>query len=218
MFLIGVGNNLIRLPVFQPNLVVQDLHDNSEEQVINFGGVTLIGKRALTTIAYNSFYPKKYDSSYCEFRDLLDPKEFVKKILDLKNNDNRVRIIITELDINGLYTIAGFNYQLEEGTFDIAYSISLTEYRKPELKATKYSYETSNYLQSTMANKNNYTKETKKVSNQYYIVRSGDTITSLARKFNTTALNIWEDNTDVIGKNPRNVQVGMNLFIRGAKE
>ena len=60
---IYIGN--IRLPVVEPTFEIEEVHDNSEHQIVGFGGVNLIGKRALKTFNYSSFYPKRYDSSYC---------------------------------------------------------------------------------------------------------------------------------------------------------
>ncbi|MBR3288202.1 MAG: LysM peptidoglycan-binding domain-containing protein, partial [Lachnospiraceae bacterium] len=44
----------------------------------------------------------------------------------------------------------------------------------------------------------------------------GDTIVTIARKFNMTVADLYNDNQSTIGNNPTNVQVGMSLWIRGS--
>ena len=43
---IYIGN--IRLPVVEPTFEIEEVHDNSEHQIVGFGGVNLIGKRAVS--------------------------------------------------------------------------------------------------------------------------------------------------------------------------
>lgn len=196
----------IRLPVVEPTFEIQEVHDNQEQQIVGFGGVNLIGKRGLTTFNYSSFYPKNYDSSYCNFRNLLDPKTFVKKILQYKNSDKSVRLVIPKMLINGLFTIEGFNYKPIDGTDDIGYTISMKEYRLPNTPTTEYTFEVYNL---------SYAKETKTVVGQSYTVKNGDTIVTIARSFNMTVDTLYSDNIEVIGPNPTNVTAGMKLWIRG---
>ena len=196
----------IRLPVVEPTFEIQEVHDNEEQQIVGFGGVNLLGKRGLKTFNYSSFYPKNYDSSYCNFRNLLKPTTFVNKILAYKNGKNKVRLVIPKMLINGLYSIEGFSYRAGEGVEDIYYSISMKEYQLPTLATTNYSFEDYNV---------SYVKEEKEVSGQYYTVKENDTIVSIARKFNMTVSVLYLDNQSSIGNNPTSVSVGMSLWIRG---
>ena len=93
-----------------------------------------------------------------------------------------------------------------DSTEDIAYTISMKEYRLPETPATTYTFEVYN-LQ--------YAKEEKIVTGQNYRVKQGDTIVTIARMFNMTVADLYNDNIESIGPNPTNVTVGMSLWIRG---
>lgn len=196
----------IRLPVIEPKYNIEEIHDNKEEQIIGFGGVNLLGKRALKTFNYTSFYPMKYDRSYCSFSNLLKPSVFVEKILKIKNGKNIARLRIPHLKINALYSIEGFSYREEDGTGDIYYSISMKEYRLPTVSTTTYSYEINN---------SEFAKEEKTVPKQYYTVKEGDKIVELARSFNMSTKDLYEDNKSVIGSNPTILKVGIKLWIRG---
>ena len=182
------------------------MHDNEEQQVVGFGGVNLIGKRGLKTFNYSSFYPKNYDPSYCNFRNLLKPTTFVNKILQYKNGTNKVRLVIPKMQINGLYSIEGFSYRAGEGTEDIYYSISMKEYQLPTQVTTTYSYEDYNV---------SYVKEEKVVEGQYYTVKEFDTLVTVARKFNMTVSVLYLDNQSTLGNSPADLVAGTTLWIRG---
>lgn len=47
-----------------------------------------------------------------------------------------------------------------------------------------------------------------------YTVVSGDTLSKIAKKYNTTWQKIYEDNKDVIGDNPNLIKVGQKLIIK----
>ena len=83
----------------------------------------------------------------------------------------------------------------------------MKEYRLPEIPTTTYSFEMYNV---------EYVKEEKVVVGQNYVVKEGDTIVTIARKFNMTVADLYNDNQSTIGNNPTNVQVGMSLWIRGS--
>ncbi len=47
-----------------------------------------------------------------------------------------------------------------------------------------------------------------------YMVKSGDTLSSIAKKYNTTWQKIYNDNKEVIGNDPNIIKTGINLVIR----
>lgn len=47
-----------------------------------------------------------------------------------------------------------------------------------------------------------------------YIIKAGDSLSSIAKKFNTTWRKIYEDNKATIGSNPNRIYVGQKLIIR----
>lgn len=48
---------------------------------------------------------------------------------------------------------------------------------------------------------------------QYYIVKSGDNLSKIAKKFNTTWQKIYENNKKTIGSNPNKIKIGQRLVI-----
>lgn len=52
------------------------------------------------------------------------------------------------------------------------------------------------------------------VSNNYYIVKKGDTLSGIAKKYNTTWKKIYNDNKNIIGNNPNLIKIGQKLLIK----
>lgn len=53
-----------------------------------------------------------------------------------------------------------------------------------------------------------------KVETIIYVVKSGDNLSKIAKAYNTSWQKIYEDNKDVIGKNPNLIYVGQKLIIK----
>ena len=47
----------------------------------------------------------------------------------------------------------------------------------------------------------------------YYIVKKGDNLSKIAKKYNTTWINIYNKNKNVIGQNPNLIYPGQKLII-----
>ena len=58
-----------------------------------------------------------------------DPELYIAGIEEIMKNKKPVRIIITETGINILAIITGFQYSLIGGNGDVAYSLSVSEYK-----------------------------------------------------------------------------------------
>ena len=50
--------------------------------------------------------------------------------------------------------------------------------------------------------------------NNIYVVQSGDTLTKIAKKFNTNWKEIYNLNKETIGDNPNFIQIGQKLIVR----
>lgn len=122
------GSRSVRIPVLPPEYKVVSTQKNTTVNVIGLGDVTLKGKRGLTEVSFSSFFPKNYDSSYCDFSNIKSPKEYVN-IIERMKRAGTVRLIITGTPINFRCTIESFEWGESDGTGDIAYTLSLKEYR-----------------------------------------------------------------------------------------
>ena len=126
------GSRRIRIPVLPPEYQVTSAQNNTTVNVIGLGEVTLKGKRGLREISFSSFFPRRYDGSYCEYTNLKSPRAYVDAIEKMKRSGT-VRLIITGTPINFRCTIESFDWGENDRTGDIAYSLSFKEYRGPSV-------------------------------------------------------------------------------------
>ena len=47
-----------------------------------------------------------------------------------------------------------------------------------------------------------------------YIIKKGDTLSSIAKKYNTTWQKIYDNNKSIIGNNPNIIKSGQKLIIK----
>lgn len=124
------GCKKVRIPVLPSEYTVSSGQNNTVVNVIGLGDVVLKGKRGLRSISFSSFFPMKYDSSFCEYTGLKSPKAYVELIEKMKRAGT-VKLIITGTQINFRCTIESFEWGENDGTGDINYTLSFQEYRAP---------------------------------------------------------------------------------------
>lgn len=124
------GSRNVRIPVLPSGYSVTSEQKNTNVDIIGLGEVTLRGKRKLREISFSSFFPYRYDSSYCDVTSLKTPQAYVKLIESMKQSGT-VKLIITGTPISFRCTIESFKWDEEDGTGDIYYTLTLKEYRAP---------------------------------------------------------------------------------------
>lgn len=123
------GSRRVRLPVLPSEYKVTSTQKNTTVNVIGVGEVVLKGKRGLREISFSSFFPARYDSSYCDVVPK-NPKQYVDIIEKLKRAGS-VKLMITGTPINFRCTIESFEWGEDDGTGDISYTLTFREYRAP---------------------------------------------------------------------------------------
>ncbi len=209
--------NNISIPVLPSEYQVQSSQNNQSENIIGIGEVSLKGKRNLMAVSFSSFFPLRRNSSYCRRGSILKPLQYVNAIERMKQTGT-VKLVITGSPIRMDCTIESFEWGENDGTGDIFYTLSFKEYRN--VSASKSSVVQDGLLESASAadGANKETARTEpKVSTQEYIVKKGDTLTSIAKRL-TGSSNwkpIYNSNRAVIGGNPNRIKVGQKLVIPG---
>lgn len=209
--------NNISIPVLPSEYQVQSSQNNQSENIIGIGEISLKGKRNLMTISFSSFFPLRRNSSYCRRGSILKPLQYVDAIERMKQTGT-VKLVITGSPIRMDCTIESFEWGENDGTGDIFYTISFKEYRN--IGASKSSVVQDGLLESAPSadglNKESARTEPK-VSTQEYIVKKGDTLTSIAKRLTGSSYwkPIYNANRAVIGGNPNRIKVGQKLVIPG---
>ena len=191
--------------------------DNTSVTMCNLGEVTLRGKRKLQQISFSSFFPRQYDSGYCDVRSK-SPITMVKKVEKMKRAGS-VKLIITGV-LSMKVTIESFEWGENDGTGDISYTLSMKEYRTVSIPASVLVKEQP--AQPAAAGSDGGTSgrdQPETTGTQSYTVKSGDSLSAIARKLtgSTNWQTIYEQNKAVIGSNPNMIKPGQVLTIPGAK-
>lgn len=146
---ISINNNeeVLQLPVLPDKFEVTYPYSNTTRSSITQGDMRLIGLKGLKTLSFSSFFPSKKYSFLREYNEdeytkLTNEKSFygwqyVKTIEKWMERRVPIRVIITDTPINLPMTIDSFQYGIDDGTGDIKYTISLTEFKFIELNEKK---------------------------------------------------------------------------------
>lgn len=127
------GGERVRIPVLPSSYTITSEQDNTSVTVCNLGEVTLRGKRKLQQVSFSSFFPMHYDASYCDVRSK-SPISMVNKIEAMKQAGS-VKLIITGI-LAMKVTIESFEWGENDRTGDIAYTLTMKEYRTVSIPAS----------------------------------------------------------------------------------
>lgn len=117
---------VIQLPVVPVEFKIPSPEKHEVFDSINQGEIKLIGPDGLKNFTIQSFFPAK---DYPFARDnTYKGWEYVEVIESWRKRKLPMRIIITETPINMAFVIDDFEYGPQDGTGDIYYSLSLSEF------------------------------------------------------------------------------------------
>ncbi|MCT4566132.1 MAG: hypothetical protein N4A68_17710 [Maledivibacter sp.] len=121
---------VIKLPVLPSQFKIQSGMKNETYDVISQGDIKLIGMPALKSISLQSFFPNQ---DYSFLRDKhYRGWQYVETIEEWKSRRVPIRLIISEAPrdiINMPCTIEAFEYGVQDGTGDIYYTLTLSEFK-----------------------------------------------------------------------------------------
>ncbi len=205
----------IQLPILPESFEYNATSNNPTLNIESLGEISIIGKRNLKTLSFESIYPaQEYD--FCDCTPEMEPYEFVNQVLALRSSGKPVRFI----DTGGKSmksTIESFTYGESDGTGDLTYSIEFREYRKPKIKKTKPKVPTKTKSKKD-SNKNISKPETnrdsKKVKTMTYVVKKGDTLSAIAKRFTGNAANYRAIANQNKISNPNRIYPGQKLVIK----
>ena len=203
---------------------VQSSQSNQSVDINALGEVDLGGKRALQSISFSSFFPKRYDPEYCSYRNIKSPSSYVKLVEKIKRAGT-LRLLITGTPIRLRCRIESFEWSENDGTGDINYTLTFKEHRGVSVGTstvvTMSSLETGGDAvaveDKTLEESPRTEPET--ASGTTYTVKAGDSLSTIARQLTGSAdwHAIYEQNKAAIGADPNMIMDGMTLTIPSAK-
>ena len=158
------------LPVTPPSFEVSHGIKIETINIHKLGDVILPGYGTLPTIRIDCMFPaQKY--SFNQPKTNLDPYSYIKKLEAWCNNHTILRFIVSNTVVNEQIIITDIAYGEKDGTGDVYATINIRGYRKLAVSQTN---KTGN---KPRANDNPSSKA------QVYVIKRGDTLSALCRKF-----------------------------------
>ncbi len=222
------GRKKLRIPVLPSEYTVQSSQNNQSVDINTLGEVDLAGKRTLQSISFSSFFPKRYDPSYCSYRNVKSPSSCVKLVEKLKRAGT-LRLLITGTPIRLRCRIESFEWSEQDGTGDIYYTLTFKEHRGVSVSTStvvtlseleQANASTSDIEGATITGVSDSPRtEPETASGTTYTVKAGDSLSTIARQLTGSAdwKAIYEQNKDAIGANPNMITDGMTLTIPSAR-
>jgi len=187
------NTEMFMLPITPSEFELTNPHINKVVNINDLGDINLIGKRGLSEITIESFFPKQ-NYYFCKTTPL-DPQKYIDMILKWKESGKPIRLIITDTSVNIAATIENFIYGVRDGTGDVYFTLELKEYR---------------FL------KVNSSREIKAIPDEY-TVRTGDTLWSVAKKTtgNGSNYDVIKTSNNILPSEP--VKTGDKILLSPAK-
>lgn len=200
---LSMDNQKFRLPVLPADFQLESSNDNEKVKINNIGMINLLGKKELKGITIDTFFPSQ-NYSFVAYNDFPKPWGCVKLLDGWKNSGKPLRLIITGTSVNMEVGIESFDYGPSDGTKDVYYSLSLSEYVR--IKDTKNNTNEKKATTTRPAPQKTTNKKT-------YIVKKGDTLWTIAKKQTGDAMNYKKIAKDNNIKNLNKISIGQKLII-----
>ena len=206
-------NLYLQLPVNPESISISSPFSINTVNIASLGEVAIPGERGLKTISFSSFFPRDYNSTYCEYEGGITPEKWVEIMERWRDDRRNIRLIIGGTSISIPVFVSSFTIEPEKAGHpgDIYFSIELIEYRpvqariiQPKQKATQ--------SQSKAAQR----PKSEKTLSKSYVVKQDDCLWKISKVYYGNGAQwrrIYDVNKKVIGKNPHLIYPGQKLVI-----
>ena len=136
------GGTTLNIPVIPPKVNVSD--GSSTPKTVNIWGkgeVDFNNGKNLDGLSWSSFFPSRYDASYCCYSNLKTVKWYIDILNNWKNSGTVIQVIIPAMNINRSMKIKTFQGDYEGQELDYYYDLEFKEYVKlPQVKVQAKKY------------------------------------------------------------------------------
>jgi len=212
-YLLSPDNRDLHFPVNPSELTVHGEKQIETVNIINIGEIDFPTGDKRAEIRFSSFFPQDYDSGYCRYPDIPDPREAIEQLITWRNAGKPVRLIITDSPVNTLVLIKSVPYMVVGGQpGDIYFDIEMRTWREVKVRTAA---EVGAVAAVAGTNSQRPRPDTKPVP-KVYVVKPGDNLFKIA-KLQLGAGSKWQDiynnNKSVVGPDPGLIKPGMKLVM-----
>jgi hypothetical protein len=137
-FFFEFDKEIIQLPVNPEEIKVVSSGNNSSEEIVALGEITILREKKLREIKVESFLPLYQDAPYVLTKGKFKPYGFYVKFFNkIINAKKPLRLIVTGVGINMLMSIENMESWKKGGDNDLYFSLDLKEYRTLTVKTAK---------------------------------------------------------------------------------
>jgi nucleoid-associated protein YgaU len=206
------GTERIQLPVNPSTIAITSPFGFEDVEVSQLGEIQIIKERGLKEVSLSSFFPKYYNSSFCEYTNIPDPQTAIQQIEKWRDTRLPIRLNITGTDVNIPVTIRDFSYEKERAGSpeDIYFDMTLKEFRFLTFRTIS---------DSTNPGDSPTQRPGSSSLPSTYTVKKNDCLWGIARSLYGDATKwkkIYDANVAKIGKNPNLIKPGQVLVIPSA--
>ncbi|MEK5070793.1 hypothetical protein [Sporosarcina sp. FSL K6-1508] len=123
---------IIQLPIVPSEFKINSPVKNETFTTINQGDIKLMGERGLKDLTIETFFPNK-EYSFARSNQYTR-WQYVEMIESWIERKLRVRLVVTGSPVNMITAIDNFEYGPQDGSGDIYYSLSLSEFKDIKLQ------------------------------------------------------------------------------------
>ena len=123
---------IIQLPIVPPEFKIKSPINNETFTTINQGDIKLMGERGLKDLTIDTFFPNR-EYSFARSNQYTR-WQYVEMIESWIERKLRVRLVATGSPVNIVMAIDNFEYGVQDGSGDIYYSLSLSEFKDIKLQ------------------------------------------------------------------------------------
>ncbi len=123
------ATDTLTIPVTPSKYSITSGQQNKVVNITQVGEALVFGMPKLRTLSFSCFFPSLIHDYPFVVGDQKEPAEIVELLTKWKEVRQPVRVIITDTPVNLMFGIMQFDYWEQDGTRDIYYTLSLTEYK-----------------------------------------------------------------------------------------
>jgi LysM repeat protein len=178
--------------------------------VIDLGTVDFHSGNDLDSMGWSSFFPARYDAGYCTTSKLLTTLEYKDLFERWKSTGARLQLICPAAGINEPMVLYSFKAVFKGAEMDLYYQVEFK--KKRTIKPVKVDLGAIMSKAKSKKDPKNRESIPDKEKPGTYTVKSGDTLTRIAKVYGITPWKIlYEKNKNTIGTDPGSIKAGQVL-------
>lgn len=131
----NVTGKYVDIPVIPEKITYKQGDQIADEfKIVGLGNVSFPSGVGLDSLSWQSFFPGRYDGTYCRTSAFIKPNDYKDWFNGWKDKGTLLQVIIPAWDINKTMTVKSFSWDGQGFEGDIYYSLDLQEYKKVEPK------------------------------------------------------------------------------------